>query len=584
MDGLWDFAFLGDVDPSSVNIELLAFDQRIPVPSSFDSLPAYAGQRGLAAYRTSFSTSEAEIVEIEFEAAGFWAQPFLDGRSAGSHACGYSKFARNWPAVFCGTHTLVVLVDNRFDFSKVPLHESYFDFYQWGGITRSVWAHEKPAFFIESVNVITRNLPAREIEVSVRFGGTSEDVQEVAVYCDEVAVATRCLDSDATRLCLTHCLSDSQPWDCAHPELHILRVVVGDDDMIIRFGIRTICVSDGRVLLNNEPLKLFGFNRHESHPQFGCSLPLTLLASDVMWLKRMNCNFVRGAHYPQDQRFLDLCDEAGILVWEEGLGWGQKAEQLQAPHFESAHRNMIHEMIDASFNHPSVICWGFLNEAATNSEDIRSIMESTVRLIRELDCSRLVTYASMFPKEDCYFDLVDIVSVNLYPGWYGCLDNPAPLELIRPSMRDVAAFLYKAHGKPLIISEIGCEALYGWRDPLNGFYTEHYQGEYLQEAILEVIENPEITGIAIWHFSDARTYSSGRAISRPRAFNNKGVLDEYRRPKESMGVVSRLFASAESSVEARNSAPTGKPATILSMPSNAHSEAQRNNRIQVMPV
>lgn len=37
-------------------------------------------------------------------------------------------------------------------------------------------------------------------------------------------------------------------------------------------------------------------------------------------LRELGVNYVRGAHYPQDQRFLDLCDEAGILVWEETLG------------------------------------------------------------------------------------------------------------------------------------------------------------------------------------------------------------------------------------------------------------------------
>ncbi len=582
LDGNWDFAFLGDVSAENISPDLVDFSNTLPVPSAFDSFPDYAGMRGLAAYQTTFCTLHVGTLEIEFEGAGLWAQAFVDSVPSSPHDCGYSKFFRTWENVGPGEHTLTVLVDNRFDFCRVPLHEGYFDFYQWGGITRSVWVHEKPERFIQSIHVATIDIESREIGITVSLGGRFDGVHVLQVFCDGSLFCEIPVPGGQDVISLSHTLHDAALWDCSSPELHLIRATLGDDDMIVRFGLRSVSVSGSQLLLNGEPVTLLGFNRHESHPQFGPALPLSLVAADVMWLKRMNCNFVRGAHYPQDQRFLDLCDESGILVWEEGLGWGQKAEQLGAPQFESAHRNMIHEMIEASFNHPSVICWGFLNEAATNCEEIRPLMESTVRQIRELDFSRPITYASMFPKDDCFFDLVDIVSVNLYPGWYGCLDNSAPLELIRPAIRDVAAFLYKAHGKPVIVSEIGCEALYGWRDALNGFYTECYQGEYLKEAILEVIENPNIIGIAIWHFSDARTYSGGRAITRPRAFNNKGVLDEYRRPKESVGVVSQLFGSVDSPFGSRLSSTTEKPATHPPMASQAHSAAHNNNRIRVL--
>ena len=49
------------------------------------------------------------------------------------------------------------------------------------------------------------------------------------------------------------------------------------------------------------------------------------LIADIQLIKDMGCNFVRGSHYPQDQRFLDLCDEMGLLVFEESMGWGQSA-------------------------------------------------------------------------------------------------------------------------------------------------------------------------------------------------------------------------------------------------------------------
>lgn len=546
LDGIWKFSFLGDVSAEECDLAQIRFHETLPVPSSFDAFPDYAGKRGLAVYQTTFRSFRERTIEIEFEGAGLWTQAFLDRVSSPPHGCGYAKFFRTWQNVEPGEHILTVLVDNRFDFNRIPLHEIYFDFYQWGGITRSVWMHEIPAQHIASVRVETLNIHKREIGIDINLGGAHLGTQTLRLFCDGELFEERTVECGERHFSFSHVLADASLWDCSRPELHLIRVTFGEDDMIVRFGIRSISVAGTQLLLNEKALTLLGFNRHESHPEFGSALPLSLLATDLMWLRRMNCNFVRGSHYPQDQRFLDLCDEAGILVWEEGLGWGQTPTQLQAPNFQVSHEMMIQEMVGASFNHPSIICWGFLNEAATNREEIRPIMEATVKAIRTLDRSRLLTYASMFPMDDRYFELVDVVSVNLYPGWYGCLDHPAPLDLIRPRLQDTSTHLCKAYGKPVVISEIGCEALYGWRDDLDGFYTEAYQAEYLRRAISEIMDHPHIAGIAIWHFSDARSYSSGRAISRPRAFNNKGVLDEYRRPKEAVKVVTSLFGEARS--------------------------------------
>lgn len=46
------------------------------------------------------------------------------------------------------------------------------------------------------------------------------------------------------------------------------------------------------------------------------------LVADVQILLSLGANFVRGAHYAQDARFLDLCDVHGLLVWEDGLTGG----------------------------------------------------------------------------------------------------------------------------------------------------------------------------------------------------------------------------------------------------------------------
>ena len=92
-----------------------------------------------------------------------------------------------------------------------------------------------------------------------------------------------------------------------------------------------------------------------------------------------------------------------------------------------------------------------------------------------------------------------------------------------------------------MVSEIGAGAIYGWRDQFAARWTEQYQANFMQTLFDYLRQTPRWQGLAIWHFSDARTYQHGSALSRPRAFNNKGLLDEYRRPKEAYGVVKRGF-------------------------------------------
>jgi beta-glucuronidase len=157
-----------------------------------------------------------------------------------------------------------------------------------------------------------------------------------------------------------------------------------------------------------------------------------------------------------------------------------------------------------------------------------------------------VTYASHRPDDDLCYDLCDVVSQNLYPGWYGDPEVDDRLALIVPKLQRCREDLNRrGHGlKPYILSEIGAEAIYGWRDPLNNFYTEEFQAAYLDTVCAEVVGHPYYAGLALWHFADARTCTGEPAMRRPRCFNNKGTLDEYRRPKAAYAVVRRHFRKA----------------------------------------
>ena len=98
----------------------------------------------------------------------------------------------------------------------------------------------------------------------------------------------------------------------------------------------------------------------------GSALP-RLMVKDVDLITELGCNSVRTSHYPNDERFLDLCDERGIAVWEENHARGLSLEQNH-PNFGWQSEQVTREMV-RHFNHPSILIWAILNECASNTEE-----------------------------------------------------------------------------------------------------------------------------------------------------------------------------------------------------------------------
>lgn len=558
LNGLWDFAFLGPIDLNGFVPSITKYTEKAWVPSAFDALPAHAGKRGAAVYRTCVKVPPGRPARIEFGAVSLWTRVFVDGMLRREHACGYAPFLVELPPARVAEREVVVLVDNRFDFERVPMHEEYFDFYQYGGILREAVLHVLPADgpFLDAVHVFPDAETYREggLSLHLHLGGDVAKTVSLSIQFDDGDVE-HCKDVPVSDGCAKLARRVPQPrvWSPATPALHVVRITldgpdgrVVSDDLTVCFGLRRIEARSGKLWLNDAPLRLRGYNRHEWHPSGGpCTSALQMIA-DLQLLRDLGCNFVRGSHYPQDQRFLDLCDQFGLLVWEENLGWGQRERTFASEKFRHDHDESLRAMIRVSANHPSVIIWGFLNEAGTDEAYVRPEFERTVATLRRLDPTRLISYASMFALTDRHFDLVDVISLNLYPGWYGCEGVAAPLDLIAPHLRRCFEQLDAAgwREKPVLVSEIGAEALYGWRDVHQDFFTEEYQAEYLRRACVEALGNPRCSGIALWHFSDVRTYGGGWSMKRPRTFNNKGTLDEYRRPKLAYAAVQAALRDA----------------------------------------
>ncbi|HIT84495.1 MAG TPA: hypothetical protein IAA60_01180 [Candidatus Ornithomonoglobus intestinigallinarum] len=250
-----------------------------------------------------------------------------------------------------------------------------------------------------------------------------------------------------------------------------------------------------------------------------------------------NANAVRTCHYPNDERFLDLCDERGMLVWEENHARGLVLKDMQNPNFERQCEDCIREMIENHYNHPSIIIWGILNECAAETPEGRVMYKKQFEQIRNSDSSRPVTSATCRHFTDITLDLEDVVSFNMYSGWYkDCpIDerNDEEIEWIRRS---------GGGNKPIIVSEVGAAAIYGYRDRSRCKWSEERQADIIRDNLEVYMNDDRITGVFIWQFADCRVTEEGDWFAtRARCHNNKGVVDEYRRPKEAYDTAAELF-------------------------------------------
>ena len=197
-------------------------------------------------------------------------------------------------------------------------------------------------------------------------------------------------------------------------------------------------------------------------------------------------------------------------------------------------------MVAADVNHPSVIMWGILNESHSHDPACRPGYERLLGPLRELDPTRPVTFASNHPFDDVCLDLADIISVNCYPGWYGgeIEEIPEELDASSPPLDQAQA------DKPLIISEIGAGAIYGWRDwNETAGSSSTRRGCWRPSSATSSWTATVRAGLAIWQFCDCRTSEAVRQSLAGRvASTTRASWTSIRRPKQAYETVKRAFA------------------------------------------
>jgi len=132
-----------------------------------------------------------------------------------------------------------------------------------------------------------------------------------------------------------------------------------------RLGFRRIEMADKAMLINGKRVMLRGVNRHEHDERLGKTLDLASMVRDIELMKRHNFNAVRNSHYPNDERWYDLCDQYGLYLMDEAnIESHAYYDQLcRDPQWLAAFIDRGSRMVLRDKNHPSIIIWSLGNES-----------------------------------------------------------------------------------------------------------------------------------------------------------------------------------------------------------------------------
>jgi beta-galactosidase len=247
-----------------------------------------------------------------------------------------------------------------------------------------------------------------------------------------------------------------KPW--SHEDPHLYQVVCELVDpaghvveaVAQRFGFRRVEIRARQLLINGRAVLIRGVNRHDHDPVTGKVVSLSSMREDLVLMKRFNFNAVRTAHYPNDHRFYDLCDELGLYVVDEANieSHARQRSLVHDPRYRAAFMDRFTRMVERDGNHPCIIAWSLGNESGYG--DVHDAMAAWVRAF---DPSRALHYEGgiMLP----WWRLEGRDGTDLLRG-RDALDNPAT-DLIcpmYPSLEALERFCDTYDGeKPLIMCE-----------------------------------------------------------------------------------------------------------------------------------
>ena len=420
--------------------------QPITLPHSFNAYDACDPDqpyfRGQGWYRTRLAVErpfpDGRTI-LHFQGAGQTTTLWVGTLLVGTHKGGYDEFVFDITEAILALSPsqtkqgvpVTVLCDNSPELDRVPSDLS--DFCLYGGLYRHVNLVNLPAVAVDAVHVVPSvgEDGSAHVSVEIRLYNPSNRNSPCTVsieLSDHVGRSIHTLTqsvpvwSGLTELANVR-IAAPELWSPESPSLYRCRVTLassaGRTSLEERFGIRHVeFVEHGPFKLNGKRVLLRGTQRHADHAGLAAAMSDDLVRHEMSLIREMGANFIRLAHYQQDRLVLDLCDELGLMVWEEApwcrAGIGNAAFQKNA-------KGMLANMIDQHRNHPSIILWGLGNEddwpgeyPCVDQQAIRNFMTEMRDLAHSLDGSRLTS----FRRCDFARDIPDVYSPSIWAGWY----------------------------------------------------------------------------------------------------------------------------------------------------------------------
>lgn len=539
--------------------------QKVTLPHCFNSEDAVDPDvnyyQGPGWYRTMLSIDnpyQSGRVYLEFEGAGQKTEVYVYTTKVASHTGGYDEWKaditdaveqfRSNPVCrerFGGKIPVAIRCDNSRDTEMIPSDMSDFNLY--GGLYRYVNLVYVPAFHPERIRInASTDEKGRQGEVSieVQMAGHEPQKMDLRILSPE-GKELKSVPLVPSRTAPSTCrftLKRPQLWSPDSPHLYTCIIeITGNGDTLRtteRFGFRHFRFEEkGPFYLNGKRLLLRGTHRHEDHAGTGAALTEEMMRTEMQQIKAMGANFIRLGHYQQSDIILRLCDESGLLVWEEipwcrgGLGGEKYREQA---------RRMLTNMIDQHHNHPSIILWGMGNEndwpgdfESFHKDSIRAFMSELNALSHRLDPTR----PTVIRRCDFCKDIVDVYSPTIWAGWYGRRFRDYR-EMETAGMKSTTRFIHAEWGGDSHAGRHAEEQITANRSSFdieagdrNGDWSESYIIRLFDWHLKEQETMPWLTGSAFWTFKD---FSTPLRPQNPIPYvNQKGVVQRDGTPKES---------------------------------------------------
>ena len=474
---------------------------------------------------------------LHIGAANYKSFVWVNGQHICDHEGGFTPFDCEVTAVLKPSgNAVVIAVDSTRQVDGIP--SVGIDWFNYGGLTRDVSLVTLPTQFIDDYDVhlkressFTPNSKALigYVHVEGAPAGTA-----VSLRIPEAGVnATVKTDADG-KAAFDLQAAKLDLWSPETPKLYKVELASGQDTLTEDIGFRDIRVDGTRILLNGKAIFLQGANEHAEAPyRTGRACTDEDVKNIFGYLKDLNANFVRLAHYPHDERMERMADRNGIMVWSEIPLWQHIS--FDKPEVYAKATYMLNEMIRRDRNKASVILWSVSNETPNNPTRTQ-FLTNLANEARRLDATRPITSAIIGPhakgnqmvQDDPFTNALDVVGQNEYIGWYD----------MRPE--DADAIQWTLPQKPILISEFGAEAKQGVHGGKDERWAEEQQVNVYEHQFVMINKIPQVRGLIPWVLADFR--SPTRNIPKLQdGFNRKGLISEDGKKKQAFFLFQKVY-------------------------------------------